>query len=325
MISPPEWDPEQLKKDGARAKEHFRELRYREPLEVYLEVFDEWLSIVEEFLEETVDLMQLESRALDILTDEKKLYVFRYLAGPPVSSDDLKILAQAESLAPTRLREEPETVERLISFMRDWHDRRRFPWVHGGWEPSEQERDAAILATTALLAMRRVAAMRRNEGKEIQEELVAAQLRRTGLEQVEPRKIRTLAGAPGPGSFCRESELGGRKADFVIGLWDGRTMPLECKVSNSSINSIKRLNNDAAVKAETWKSDFGTVQVVPAAVLSGVYDLRHLKDAQHRGLTIFWAHDLRKLVDWIHKTDIRASSAARRAADERRDFGSDSN
>ena len=50
-------------------------------------------------------------------------------------------------------------------------------------------------------------------------------------------------------------------------------MPLECKVSNSSTNSVKRLNNDAAVKAETWRQDFGTVPIVPAAVLSGVYKL----------------------------------------------------
>ena len=43
---------------------------------------------------------------------------------------------------------------------------------------------------------------------------------------------------------------------------------------------MKRLNNDAAVKAETWRTDFGTTQVVPAAVLSGVYKLHNLEEAQ---------------------------------------------
>jgi hypothetical protein len=118
--------------------------------------------------------------------------------------------------------------------------------------------------------------------------------------------------APRAGEFCGESLLGlpksdpkadkGRLADIVLRLWDHRLMPIECKVSNSSLNSLKRLNNDAAVKAGTWKRDFGLHQVVPAAVLSGVYDLHNLLDAQERGLTVFWAHDLAPLIEFVDKT-----------------------
>jgi hypothetical protein len=79
-------------------------------------------------------------------------------------------------------------------------------------------------------------------------------------------------------------------------------MPIECKVSNSSTNSVKRLNNDAAVKAGSWRTDFGLRQVVPTAVLSGVYKLHNLLDAQERGLTLFWAHDLNRLTDWLART-----------------------
>lgn len=96
--------------------------------------------------------------------------------------------------------------------------------------------------------------------------------------------------------------MGTRKADFIVRLWDNRLLPIECKVSNSSLNSAKRLNNDAAVKAEAWRQDFGRTQVVPAAVLAGVYNLHNLEEAQARGLTIFWAHDLTRLVDWIART-----------------------
>ena len=81
-------------------------------------------------------------------------------------------------------------------------------------------------------------------------------------------------------------------------------MPIECKVSNSSTNSVKRLNNDAAVKAVSWKTDFGLRQVVPVAVLSGVYKLHNLMDAQERGLTLFWAHDLAPMTAWIERTRI---------------------
>ncbi|MCG8423215.1 MAG: XamI family restriction endonuclease [Proteobacteria bacterium] len=44
----------------------------------------------------------------------------------------------------------------------------------------------------------------------------------------------------------------------MIRLWDTRILALECKESNSSTNSIKRLNNGAAAKAKTWLAEFGT-------------------------------------------------------------------
>ena len=192
----------------------------------------------------------------------------------------------------------------MIAFVRDWHDRRRFPWVGTASEPDENVRATAVLATSALLAMRRLETMRRNEGKEFQERTVAKKLSDSGFVRVNPRRISTLQNAPTAGEFCRESMFGNRKADFVIGLFDGRTMALECKVSNSSTNSIKRLNNDAAIKAENWKSDFGTLQVVTAAVLSGVYNTHNLEDAQNRGLTIFWVHNLDAMIEWLFSTKL---------------------
>ncbi len=302
MSQPPVWTNDQLDADRAAAEEHFREGRHTEPLEVYLDLFDKYQTIVEEVMEETVDLTQLGEKALDILSDDRKREVFRYLTGPPVSEDDLKVLMKAKSLAPVRLKEDPELLARVVLFMRDWHDRRRFPWVSGQWPPSELDQKAAVLATTAMLAMRRVETLRRSEGRSLQEERVELQLLGSDYKKVGTRRIKTLSDAPKPGEFCRESHLGDRKADFVIGLWDGRTLALECKVSNSSTNSVKRLNNDAAVKAETWRKDFGTLQVVPAAVLTGVFAMVSLENAQSRGLSLFWAHDLPAMTAWIAGT-----------------------
>jgi hypothetical protein len=127
--------------------------------------------------------------------------------------------------------------------------------------------------------------------------MVGGVLTGAGLVEVARRKVLTLTDAPEPGQFCGESYFGIRKADFLVRLWDSRIMPIECKVSNSATNSVKRLNNDAAAKAEAWSKDFGTRQVVPAAVLSGVYKLHNLEDAQARGLAIFWAHDLKALTE----------------------------
>jgi hypothetical protein len=89
------------------------------------------------------------------------------------------------------------------------------------------------------------------------------------------------------------------KADIVVRLWDDRILPIECKVSNSALNSMKRLNNDAAVKAVAWRLAFGTHQIVPTAVLGGVYNLASLLNAQEKGLSLIWAHDLSPLAQWI--------------------------
>ncbi|MET3944661.1 Holliday junction resolvase [Corynebacterium mucifaciens] len=96
-----------------------------------------------------------------------------------------------------------------------------------------------------------------------------------------------------------------KKADIVIGLGDGRFMALECKVSNSATNSYKRLNAEAAQKAVRWVKDFGEVGIVPAAVLSGVFNTRNLKSAQNDQLTIFWAHSLDELTNFINLTTAR--------------------
>ena len=72
-------------------------------------------------------------------------------------------------------------------------------------------------------------------------------------------------------------------------------MPIECKVSNSALNSVKRLNNDAAAKAAQWLDALGKAQVVPCALLSGVFNKHNLEDAQNTGLAIFWAHNLKPL------------------------------
>jgi hypothetical protein len=302
MIASPSWDREQLDAARIAAIDVFRTDRIEEPLEAYLNNFDNYQGVIEDLLETTVDLTDLDSTALDILTDQKMLEAFRYIPGPPISADDLRVVADA-ALSKSRLKAEPEMVRRIVQVILAGLDRRRFPWVAEAREASDAERNAAVIASTALIAMRRTETSRRSEEKNKQEGRVEASLLEAGFTKVaSPRSIRTVADAPGLGEFCRESKLGTRKADLIVRLWDQRIMPIECKVSNSSTNSIKRLNNDAAVKAKTWLTDFGERHIVPTAVLSGVYKLRNLQEAQTRGLVIFWAHDLQKMIEWIELT-----------------------
>ena len=302
MTQPPRWTSEDLTKNSDHATEIFRKERLEEPLEDYLEAFDQYLGNIEDLFETTIDLTELDESAIQFLTDPELFAVFRYLAGPPISDDDLKTVAEARSLNASQLRHDPDTVRRIIQVVRMGMDRRRFPWVRERREPTEAEKKAAIVASAAVMATQRVGTDRRSKGRQAQEAMVSGVLMGAGLVEAAKRKVMTLTDAPEPGQFCGESYLGNRKADFLVRLWDHRIMPIECKVSNSATNSVKRLNNDAAAKAEAWIKDFGKLQVVPAAVLSGVYKLHNLEDAQNRGLALFWAHDLQALTDWIETT-----------------------
>jgi hypothetical protein len=286
MIAPPRWTDQELDRERIRAQELFRQERMQEPLEDYLEAFEQYQGAVEDLLETTTDLTRIDESSISVLTDPALLKAFRYLSGPPISADDLKILAEAV-LTPSRLKRDPEMTARVIQVVRVGLDRRRFPWVSEQREPTEHEREAAVLASAALMASARLSTARRNEGKDRQEQLVEDALLNLKLNKVATRRIETMNQAPRPGEFCRESQLGTRKADFVIGLYDQRIMAIECKVSNSATNSVKRLNNDAAAKAEAWIDEFGRVNIVPSAVLSGVYKTHNLTNAQNRGLTLF--------------------------------------
>jgi hypothetical protein len=305
MIDPPRWTDDQLSEHLARSIELFRKERLEEDVTGYGEFFDIFQSHFEDLLEKTVDLMQLEANALDILSDQTLRASLRYLAGPPISEDDLEVIADAV-LSPARLREDQAMVERVIQVIMAGLDRRRFPWVREGREPEEPEKQAALIASAALMAHQKIGTKRRTESSSVQEEKVKKELLTIGFTEIAAKEMRIGADAPKPGEFCGEAKLSGRKADFTIGLFDRRIMPVECKVWNSAVNSIKRLNNDAAVKAVGWRKDLGDVNVVPVAILSGVYKLSHLKDAQGRGLTLFWAHDLHRLIRFIKRTKRKA-------------------
>lgn len=292
LVAPPVWSPSRLDAERLTAIEVFREARMAEPLVHYLEVFEHYCGVVEELLEMTVDLSRIGDYALTLLTDPDMLTVVRYLAGPPIALDDLKVIT-GTSLAKRRLRGNPEMARQVIQTVLYGLDQGRFPWVEEEREPNDAERRAAAIATASLITSRRLMTIRANDGKQAQEELVDRVLvQEAGFRRVETRTVETLADAPEPGCFCRESLFGDRKADLIVTLRDNRVMPIECKVSNSSTNSVKRLNNDAAAKAEAWIRHFGERGVIPAAVLSGVFKRHNLEQAQRQRLTLFWAHNL---------------------------------
>jgi hypothetical protein len=83
------------------------------------------------------------------------------------------------------------------------------------------------------MATRHLETKRRSTEKQRQEEDVQNALEKSGLKRAQTRTINVLSEAPARREFCGESKFGERKGDIIVGLWDGRFMPIECKVSNS--------------------------------------------------------------------------------------------
>lgn len=303
MMWPPKWDDQTLLTDMAMAQARFRVERRDEPREAWIKVIDEYR---EEFrtLFATYGVAEPHRITAAQLADifrNKLGAALRYLPGPPISGDDLKIMAET-SLSPRRIAADEEAARRILQIIVQTVDVRRFPWIAEDRKPTCDEQSAAILASATLIAAQRVATIRRNAVKQAQEEAVRAALGSIGLKEVKRRKIPNLSTAPEPGEFCGESLVGSRKADVVVRLFDGRLMPIECKVSNSATNSVKRLNNDAMQKAARWYRELGENQVIPTAIMSGVYKLLNLKQAQAAGLYLFWAHRLDEILPFIEAT-----------------------
>ena len=302
LVDPPRWSELEFERERLKAIEFFREERLTEPVERYLRAFDDYTANIDRLMRESQDLQSLRDVAQTVLTDADLLEALRYLAGPPVSADDLMELAET-NLTASRLRDDAAAARRVIETVLAMIDSRRFTWVAEGRQPTDDERSAAAMASAALMASQRVRTDRANSAKTDQEAMVRERLAASGFTEVATRVISTSANAPGGGEYCAECLVAGRKADVVVGLHDGRVMPIECKVSNSSTNSVKRLNNDAAVKATVWRDRLGSDGVVPVAVLSGVFKTVNLLQAQDRYLTIFWSHNLGPLIRFINSAN----------------------
>lgn len=303
-LSSPKRTLEQLEEGVTAGIERFRNERLNEEPDDYSSHFMEVRGHVEELIELTVDLT-IPDETVGKMAITHYHEALRYVAAPPISSDDLETLSGIQP----RYQATSENWRAVMRTIMAAADRHRFPWLLEGRPPTEQERNIAVIATAAQIASSRIATARRNEAKNIQEKLVKASLLDIGFEEVRPRKITTFRDFPEPGTLCGESTIAKGKADLVVGLWDDRILAIECKVSNTAVNSNKRIKETTA-KAANWLHDIGATQIVPAAVLAGVYRVQNLMDAQETGLTVWWSQNIDELILWIQSTKTQRSQRA---------------
>lgn len=225
--------------------------------------------------------------------------LFVNLAGPVVSADDLKTLARSSRFAGV------PAPERNLLIVHQTLDAFRFPWVAEGRPPRSEERQQALRSTAGLWATETVRTRRRVRESREQEEAVIAIAQDAGFEAAAVQRRRGRPGIERPeeipiGQYTQEINIAGQKCDVPIRLRDGRLLAVECKVSNSEVNSYKRLQRETCGKARQWERDFGRHGILTAAVLRGVFSPTNVIDAQdHYGVAIFWEHNLIPLSEFL--------------------------
>ncbi|MGB9163945.1 MAG: XamI family restriction endonuclease [Rhodomicrobium sp.] len=237
-----------------------------------------------------------------ILLDNDLFAALRYVAGPPVSEDDLKVLVtrSTQGFGKTELRKNDALVKKVLALICKLADPYRFSWISAKRAPSPSEIRRAIAATTILHASQRLQTERRGYGRKVEQRLEArlVELFFTKVPKPNKGKIRDPIHYPTYPNFYDECVLHGRKTDLLVALPNRRLVAIEAKDSSSTLNSIKRVLNDTAAKARHFHEEGGK-NIIPVALLSGVFDPQDLRSAQDTGLYLVWAHDLDGFVEWI--------------------------
>lgn len=302
---PRRYTREELESAAFLASDHFKRMREEAESSVaayYNSVFDHTYSELEQILSSTNQLRNLEDMAAQLFGDGY-LDTLRYMERPTLSSDDFKKLSETNTSASSKL-SQPENAALAMEYLLRNLNTRLFPWFDSGESPTDSDLHAAKHAVAALVADQKTKTMLRNRQSQTQESAVReALIADAGFTEVEAHDFRMLAQGPEPGQvFHKETSIDGVKADVVFGLYDGRVMALECKVSNTAVNSYKRLIHETTDKIVKWNNMFGSNGIVGGCVLQGVFTVDNLVSAQQAGVSIFWSANLRELTDYALST-----------------------
>jgi len=184
-------------------------------------------------------------------------------------------------------------------------DRERAPWLKSKRAATAVERDVFARATASIRAMGAIQTARRMESSARQEKSAREAARKAGYKAVIPPATLTdpIEEMP-PGSYATASRrLAETNMDIPVRLPDGHGtglvfLALEAKVSNSALNSRKRLL-EVLRKRERWDASGKLYRFRTGAVLAGVYDVRRLTEAQDAGVFLFWEHRLADLTAFL--------------------------
>lgn len=296
----PYWSEKELNRLRQESRQQFVE-RYSTTVQTaYREVLADCCKRVEQLLAETDDLRVLKRGGSMLDARRDLLDAARYCASPVISADTLRIVSEREGTEGT-----------ILVFL----DSERFPWIDDGRDAKPAERRRAVAMTSKLWADQRAKTADRTNYSKAQEKRTSEALEAAGLTHVSRQEIRDrlkeLGDDPSEGltasnwgdalrrgEFTDEIKLAGNKCDVPARLVGGPLLPIECKVSNSEVNSTKRLIRETLGKHIDWRRTFGG-ELATGAVLAGVFSIRNLEQAQEQGMLLFFEHRLSALTAFV--------------------------
>jgi hypothetical protein len=308
----PFWSTDELKARRLESRQNFKKTWTPAALQTAFDSLQaECAKEVEKLLDDSDDLLKLKDDPgyFDSLTKKKAAVAIapaRFMTKPFLSEDNLEVLAEDAKLA-----------EVVITFL----NQDRFPWVLASRAPSAAERSAAITATAELMAIQRsstaarVAAAKRQEGAAkttlthpsvgltfISTADVAKRGKKLGATYklahgIESKNLRDLLN---PGEFTSEFRVAGAKCDLPLLLPSGLLITLECKVSGSEVNSIKRLIRETVGKRRAWSEEFGK-GVMTGALIAGNFAMTTLTAAQDADMLLCFEHEMEALAEFVRQ------------------------
>lgn len=312
MPRPPQaWTENELHRDADAARRLFisdRLAALRRERAAYEVGIATHARAVLELLSRTSDLRRLDGNSLE---QRAVLDIARYVVVPPISLDDLDTLTDSSfgrwvgQTTDRGVRPSDHAFRAAAKIISERLDRARAPWLKAKRSATAVERDAFARATASIRAMGAIQTARRMESSAQQEKSARDAARKAGYKAVVPPATLTdpIEEMP-PGSYATASRrLAETNMDIPIRLPDGHGtglvfLALEAKVSNSALNSRKRLL-EVLRKRERWDASGKLYRFRTGAVLAGVYDVRRLIEAQDAGVFLFWEHRLGDLTAFL--------------------------
>ena len=227
----------------------------------------------------------------------------RHFLAPPISQDQFKLICpewtkNSENKRTKLAKARADAVEFVFL---ERLSQRLAPWLRNARSPTLEELSSTIGSIAPLIANQKVATARRKRLSEIQELAVVEILATRNWVQVQSGLVTTSGGLPAQHFMHKARFASGpnenQEVDIACGLGGTIVLAMECKVTNDTTNSVKRIN-DVLKKASAWKNHWGSF-VKPAALLQGVIkpgDVQRLLDAD---VEVFWAHHLNRFAAWI--------------------------
>ena len=149
---PPRWTLDQFVNSANISASNFRTLRLADTV-AWTEHYHQARKKFEKLFEQLGDLdpQRFTDATLSLAYKGKLGEALRYLAGPPISDDDLKVIADVASLAPTVISADHESIRKVFAVIERVIDPFRFPWVVAQRAPTAEEKSAIKPGVSAIL------------------------------------------------------------------------------------------------------------------------------------------------------------------------------